>query len=108
MFLHKCKYWLALNIDRQIKLDRLFARLNAGSIDLQIYHVLQPIFNCLAATHFSLFSVKQIPDILCALLSNKRMVLSLEYDMQVGGEERSKGYFNLVLSSLSDKLLSSP
>jgi len=28
------------------------------------------------------------------------MVLSLEYGMQVGGEERSKGYFNLVLSSL--------
>lgn len=55
-----------------------------------------------------LFSVKQIPDILCALLSNKRMVLSLEYGMQVGGDKRSKGYFNLVPYSPSDKLLSSP
>lgn len=32
----------------------------------------------------------------------------MEYGMQVGGEEKSKGYFNLVLSSPSDNLLSSP
>lgn len=32
----------------------------------------------------------------------------MEYGMQVGEEDRSKGYFNLVLCSPLDNLLSSP